>query len=534
MAVVFNPPPGWPAPAPGWQPPTGWLPDPSWPPAPPDWEFWTFSPSPPDGAPAGSRVAPSLEATGDVAEYGGGAAVPPAGFAAPDRGTAVETVHRTSTASLWGWGGLAVSGLLGLTSGVGGALLFAGLFVLVVAVVALARGRVRWAHLATRSSGAAALVAAIAAVSIGAAVSPAAPTAVPPRGPEVHAASATSSVEAARVPAMSTTPVETEATPPPTVAATDPVAAAIRSAPPGSALAMVGSLVIRGRGSMSGYSRAAFGPAWTDIDRNGCDQRNDTLRRDLHGVELKAGTNGCAVMLGILTDPYTGTSVAFSRTASPSSIQIDHVVPLANAWATGAAQWTQDRRVTFANDSLNLVAVSATANASKGAGDAATWLPPAKAYRCAYLARQVAVKSRYELAVTPAERVAMVTTLRTCAMTTPPVVAVAKLGGFPVYAPPKPRAAPQPSSTPGPAPLTALTPKVVPTPARTRTPSRATKPVTEPAPRPTPQPTSPSRVQGVHPGSFCSPEGALGFTVKGTLMRCSFKTGDIRARWRSA
>ncbi|MDN5765588.1 MAG: DUF1524 domain-containing protein, partial [Humibacillus sp.] len=238
-------------------------------------------------------------------------------------------------------------------------------------------------------------------------------------------------------------------------------------------------------------------------------ERNDTLRRDLKAVALKAGSNGCTVMAGILTDPYTAKTVRFARTSSPASpVQIDHVVALADAWVKGAAAWPQAKRTSFANDTLNLVAVSPSVNAAKGAGDAATWLPPAKAHRCTYVARQVAVKAKYQLAVTGAERNAMVAVLTTCATIRVPTVAVPPLGGFPFYAAPTPTAAPKPSAKPAPRP--------VPKPIRTATPQ------------------SPAPVQVVHPGAFCSPEGDLGHTRKGTLMRCSMKTGDSRARWRSA
>jgi hypothetical protein len=262
---------------------------------------------------------------------------------------------------------------------------------------------------------------------------------------------------------------------------------------------------------MTGYSRAVFGPAWTDTDRNGCDQRNDTLRRDLKAVTLKAGTNGCTVMTGTLTDPYTAKTVRFTRTTSSASpVQIDHVVALADAWVKGAAGWPQAKRTSFANDTLNLLAVSAGVNSAKGAGDAATWLPPAKAYRCAYVARQVAVKAKYQLAVTAAERSAMVAVLTSCATTRVPTVAVPKLGGFPLYAAPRlaPAPAPQPSAKPAPRPV--------------------------PKPSPTSTAQAPAPIQGVHPGAFCAPQGALGYTSAGTLMRCTFKSGDIRARWRAA
>ncbi|MGO4363033.1 GmrSD restriction endonuclease domain-containing protein [Terrabacter sp. RAF57] len=393
-------------------------------------------------------------------------------------------------------------------------LLLTGLFAFVVSVVALARGRVRWAHLATRGSGAAALVAAIAAMSVGAAVTPSVPTSSTATLAATPQSSAATTAEPVPTTAASP-PAETSAaaTPsaPTTDAETDSLLAAIRSARPGSALALVGTLVVQGRGPMTGYSRAAFGAAWTDTDRNGCDQRNDTLRRDLNAVTLKAGTNGCAVMTGTLKDPYTGTTVAFSRTADTSPVQIDHVVALADAWVKGAAQWPRTQRTAFANDTLNLVAVSSTANASKGGGDAATWLPPAKAYRCAYVARQVAVKVKYHLAVTPAEHTAMAQTLSTCAATAPPAVTVARLGGFALYTPPVPK----PVVKPAPKPV-------------------VVKPAPKPVVKPAPKPASPSPVQGVHPGSFCSPAGARGYTNRGTLMRCSYKAGDSRARWRSA
>ncbi|MHA3838273.1 GmrSD restriction endonuclease domain-containing protein [Terrabacter sp. AAH1] len=445
---------------------------------------------------------PWLNAAGPGAPYDRPSA------AAPTSDRHAVGIDRAARAPLWGWGGLAVSGLLGLTSGVGGVLLFAGLFAFVVGVVAVARGRVAWAHLATRASGAVALVGALVAMLIGVANIPAAPTSSTPPLPQASApdATAASTPPSTSVAAGAVTPSETA----PTTEVTDPVLAAVRSAPPGSALALVGTLVVQGRGPMTGYSRAAFGPAWADIDRNGCDQRNDTLRRDLRAVTLKADTNGCAVMTGTLTDPYTGAAVAFSRAARTSPVQIDHVVALADAWAKGASQWTQSQRTAFANDTLNLVAISSTANASKGGGDAATWLPPAKGYRCKYVARQVAVKVKYRVAVTAAERAAMVGTLGSCAATAPPAVTVTKLGGFPIYTPPAPKPAPKPVAKPAP------------------------KPAAKPIPKPAPKPAAPSPIQGVHPGSFCSPEGALGYTNRGTLMRCSFKSGDPRARWRSA
>ncbi|MBO1031688.1 HNH endonuclease [Tessaracoccus sp. SD287] len=175
----------------------------------------------------------------------------------------------------------------------------------------------------------------------------------------------------------------------------------------GSALAGLRSLPVKGRAPKTGYDRAQFGQRWYDLDRNGCDTRNDILRRDLQDVELKPGTRDCVVLSGMLQDPYTGTQIPFVRgNATSSAVQIDHVVSLSDAWQKGAQQLAPERRQAFANDPLNLLAVDGSSNASKGDGDAATWLPRNKGYRCAYVARQVAVKVKYSLWVTEAEQAA--------------------------------------------------------------------------------------------------------------------------------
>jgi len=141
--------------------------------------------------------------------------------------------------------------------------------------------------------------------------------------------------------------------------------------------------------------------------------RDDVLRRDLTNVQIKAGTGGCAVSSGDLADPYTGLQVHYVR-GGASEVDIDHVVAEADAWRTGAAGWTVTRRTAVANDPLNLLAVGASVNRGKGDADAAEWLPPNTGFRCAYVARQVAVKARYTLWVTPAEKSAMGQVLATC------------------------------------------------------------------------------------------------------------------------
>ncbi|MEO7586661.1 MAG: DUF1524 domain-containing protein [Arachnia sp.] len=183
----------------------------------------------------------------------------------------------------------------------------------------------------------------------------------------------------------------------------------------GSAATALSGLEIKGRAPRTGYSRDRFGPAWADVDRNGCDTRNDILRRDLMDARTRPGSNGCAVARGTLADPYTGTTIAFVRGSDASGeVHVDHVVALSDAWQKGAQQWDQATLTGFANDPLNLLAVQGAANMQKGDGDAATWLPSNKSYRCAYVARQVAVKAAYSLWVTRAEHDAVESILRRC------------------------------------------------------------------------------------------------------------------------
>ncbi|WNF01590.1 HNH endonuclease family protein [Streptomyces luomodiensis] len=182
----------------------------------------------------------------------------------------------------------------------------------------------------------------------------------------------------------------------------------------GSALSAVSSLTVKGRAPKTGYERDEFGSSWVDTDDNGCGTREDILKRDLTDVKFRDGH--CLVASGTLTDdPYTGRSVRFVR--GRSKVDIDHVVALSDAWQKGAQKWDRDKRVAFANDPLNLIAVDASANRRKGDGDAATWLPPNTAYRCDYVAHQVAVKKAYGLWVTSAEKDAMRRVLRGCPTT---------------------------------------------------------------------------------------------------------------------
>jgi hypothetical protein len=176
---------------------------------------------------------------------------------------------------------------------------------------------------------------------------------------------------------------------------------------------VLATLTVKGRGPKTGYSREEFGSAWADVDRNGCDTRDDILNRDLVAKQWRPGTHGCVVVAGVLHDPYTGARLVFAK-ADAAAVQIDHVVSLSDAWQKGAAQWDVTRRRLFANDPLNLLAVDGPTNARKGDGDTATWLPPQRSYRCRFVARQVAVKARWDLSVTAAERDAMARVLSRC------------------------------------------------------------------------------------------------------------------------
>ncbi len=192
---------------------------------------------------------------------------------------------------------------------------------------------------------------------------------------------------------------------------TAPVDAAATERP--RAEAVLATLVVKGRAPKTGYAREQFGPAWADVDRNGCDTRDDVLNRDLRDRQWRPGTHRCVVVAGRLTDPYTGQMLVFAKADAPA-VQIDHVVSLSDAWQKGAASWDAARRLTFANDPLNLLAVDGPTNARKGDGDTATWLPPLKSYRCRYVARQVAVKAQWRLWVTRAEQDAMARVLARC------------------------------------------------------------------------------------------------------------------------
>ena len=177
-----------------------------------------------------------------------------------------------------------------------------------------------------------------------------------------------------------------------------------------TALSELETLAVKGRAPKSGYKRTQFGDGWEM--KAGCDMRNIILHRDLVDVTV---SDDCKVLAGTLLDPYTGKQISFVRGESTSAlVQIDHVVALSNAWQTGAQQLLPEERIGLANDPLELLAVDGNANQQKSDGDAATWLPANKAFRCQYVARQIAVKVKYRLWVTAPEKIAMQTVLSKC------------------------------------------------------------------------------------------------------------------------
>jgi hypothetical protein len=177
-------------------------------------------------------------------------------------------------------------------------------------------------------------------------------------------------------------------------------------------------LPVKGWDRFQDFRRTNFGEPWSDdvnveFGHNGCNTRDDILRRDLADLQVRPGT--CFAQSGVLHDPYTGATIVFVRGPETSSaVQIDHVVSLSDAWYKGARTWDDQRRRDFANDPRNLLAVAGQANFDKAFRDAASWLPPNVGFRCAFVARQVEVKTDYQLWVSGREKDAMRGVLRDC------------------------------------------------------------------------------------------------------------------------
>ena len=158
------------------------------------------------------------------------------------------------------------------------------------------------------------------------------------------------------------------------------------------------------------YDRKKFGLPWADVDHNGCDTRNDILKRDLRERNAK----GCIVLSGKLDDPYTGEKIDFKRGKYSAKVQIDHIVALKNAWISGAWKWSKNKLLFFANDPLNLIAVDGKANQEKGSQDFYEWKPSNLKVRCSYAKRQIIIKYKYGLSVTSQEKESLMKTISKC------------------------------------------------------------------------------------------------------------------------
>lgn len=252
-----------------------------------------------------------------------------------------------------------------------------------------------------------------------------------------------------------------------------------------SARSVLKALPVKGKAAATGYNRnGKFGNGFKDFNQNKCDERQDTLKRDMSRVKYK-NRQRCQVASGRLDDAYTGRAVNWKVKAG--SVDIDHVVALKNAWISGGQKLSQKQRQALANDPLNLMASSASANRSKGDRNAAEWLPSNKGFRCQYVATQISVKRKYALSVTTAEKSGMSRVLRSC---------------------PKQRAA-----------------KVTPI-----KPAGKSSSITR---KPAPKKATKTTTRKVHPGAFCSPRGAKGLgNSNGKVYTCKTSKTDTRARWR--
>ncbi|MGH3675922.1 MAG: HNH endonuclease family protein [Mycobacterium sp.] len=197
-----------------------------------------------------------------------------------------------------------------------------------------------------------------------------------------------------------------------------PAAIAPRGPAYNAARAMLDGLPVKGWDRHTDFARYRFGESWSDdvnveFGHNGCNTRDDLLRRDLADLLVRPGT--CYAQSGVLHDPYTGETIAFTRGPDTSeAVQIDHLVSLSDAWYKGARDWDDQRRRDFANDPRNLLAVGAQVNFDKAFRDATAWLPPNVGFHCEFVTRQIAVKTAYRLWVSANEKRAMADVLADC------------------------------------------------------------------------------------------------------------------------
>ena len=264
-----------------------------------------------------------------------------------------------------------------------------------------------------------------------------------------------------------------------------------------------------------GYKRELF-KQWLDVDGDGCDAREQVLKRDAVGLP-QVDPFKCFVVEADWLSPYDG-----ERTSDRTRVDIDHTVALKEAWDSGAWQWSEAQRTAFANDTSDarsLIAVSSSSNRSKSDKDPSNWMPALRGYWCTYSANWIAVKARWGLSMDQSEWGRLNNVLSgQCVGTT--------MRGWNAVA----------------GVVSATTTTVSTTAAPTTTVSTTAAPTTtgvatSPAASTTVAPSGSSSVVSVRPGSYCAPEGATG-AYGGRTYVCS-KT-DVsgkpysgnRARWR--
>ena len=247
----------------------------------------------------------------------------------------------------------------------------------------------------------------------------------------------------------------------------------------------------------TGYNRALF-KHWIDADKNGCNTRAEVLIEEAI-TKPKVGAK-CTLTGGKWLSAYDGKSVS-----KASDLDVDHMVPLAEAWRSGAWKWSSSQRQAYANDlddARALIAVTLSTNRSKGDKDPALWMPAKD--QCTYTENWIAIKVKYSLTVDAKEAAKLNALIESC--------------GTGVSNTPKP--------SPSPTPTVSTTPTITPTPV-------VTPPVTPSAlSTPTPAPVESSSSLIVTPGAFCAPAGATGNSKTGVSYTCKTSPTDTRNRWR--
>jgi hypothetical protein len=146
------------------------------------------------------------------------------------------------------------------------------------------------------------------------------------------------------------------------------------------------------------YDRRRFG-GWIDVDGDCLDTRNEILLLNSL-TEVTLDNSGCRVVQGDWFDVYSGSLIS-----DPSEIDIDHIVSLSHAWSGGAALWTEQELIAFANDFDNLIITASGINRSKNDSTPLGWLPPSEEFQCEFVQRFIAISEKYQIIMPPSEGV---------------------------------------------------------------------------------------------------------------------------------